>query len=252
MFEHSFVGVTGKTQRGWPVVASLTIQFSLVGAALLVPVLNPQILPRAVWAALPLAAPPPPAPPPAGEPEARAAVKAVRGVMDAARPVLPRAIPPKAAMIDDSDFVAAQAGVRGGVQGGMEGGVADGVVRAVMDAAQAAAPPPVAAHEAQAAKPKEPIRVRRGGEVQEAMLVHRVLPAYPPLARQARIEGKVVFKAVISAEGLIQSLQLVSGHPLLVEAAREAVRQWRYRPTLLNGRPCEVDTVIEVNFTLQR
>lgn len=252
MFEQSFVEVIGKTQRGWPVAASLTLQFGLVGAALLVPLLNPEILPRAAWAGLPLASPPPPGPPPRDEPVTERVIQAVRRVVDGAHTWQPRAIPRRVAMIDDGDVARVQTDSAAGVRGGIPGiGVPDGVVHAVMDAARAA-PPPLVAQEAPAEKPREPIRVRRGGEVQEAMLVHRVIPVYPPLARQARIEGKVVFRAVISAQGLIQSLELVSGHPLLVGAAREAVRQWRYRPTLLNGEPCEVDTVIEVTFTLRR
>lgn len=252
MFEQSIVEATGKTQRGWPVAASLTLQSSLVGVALLMPLLHPEILPGTAWATLPLAAPPPP--PPARTQAAsvtKPVMRTVRSLIDGTRLLQPRAIPQKVAMIDDGDIAAVQAGVQGGVQGGIEGGVPDGAVRAVISAAQPPPTPPVL-HEEPVAKPKEPIRVRRGGEVQEAMLVHRVIPAYPPLARQARIEGRVVFRAVISAQGLIRSLELVSGHPLLVEPAREAVRQWRYRPTLLNGEPCEVDTVIEVNFTLQR
>lgn len=252
MFEQSLVEAIEKGNRGWPVAASLTLQFSLVGAALLVPLLNPDILPRAVWAGLPLASPPP-GPPARDRPEAGSVVKAVRRSADGAHTWQPRAIPRRVAMIDDGDVVAVQTGLPGGVDGGIPGiGVPDGVLRSWMDAAKPAPPPPSVTPEAPAAKPKAPIRVRQGGEVQEAMLVHRVIPAYPPLARQARIEGKVVFRAVISAQGLIHSLELVSGHPLLVAAAREAVRQWRYRPTLLNGDPCEVDTVIEVNFTLKR
>ena len=250
MFEHSFVGASVKTNRGWPVVASLTIQFSLVGAALLVPLVNPEILPRAVWTALPLAAPPPPAPPPAAAPVVEQVMRTVRSVMDGARMLLPRAIPPRVAMIDDGELTQLP-GVQGGVPGGMPGGVPDGVVSSALEAAKTVAPPPVP-HETPAAKPRETPRLKTGGNVQDALIVHRVMPVYPPLARQARVEGKVVFKAVINARGLIQSLQLVSGHPLLVEAARDAVRQWRYRPTLLNGDPCEVDTVIEVNFTLNR
>lgn len=251
MFEQSFVEVIGKGPRGWPVAASLTIQFSLVGAAMLVPLLHPEILPGAAWAALPLASPPPPAPAPAAQPAASRAVKAVRGLMNG-RLLLPPAIPRKVALIDDGDVAAMQAVLPGGVDGGIPGGVPSGVPHSVMDTAQVAPPPLPEPREAPAAKPKELVRLRTGGDVQDARIIHRVLPAYPPLARQAGIEGKVVFRAVISAQGLIRSLELVSGHPLLVRAAREAVSQWRYRPTLLNGEPCEVDTVIEVNFTLHR
>jgi protein TonB len=94
--------------------------------------------------------------------------------------------------------------------------------------------------------------VRVGGRVAEANLIRRVQPVYPPLAKAARVQGTVEFTAVISKEGNIENLQLVRGHPLLVEAARQAVLQWKYRPTMLNGQPVEVVTDIIVNFTLSQ
>jgi protein TonB len=86
--------------------------------------------------------------------------------------------------------------------------------------------------------------------VQSARLVRQPKPQYPPLARQARIQGTVRFNAIIGKDGNIANLTLVSGHPLLVPAATAAVKQWQYKPTLLNGEPVEVVTVIDVNFTL--
>jgi protein TonB len=91
-----------------------------------------------------------------------------------------------------------------------------------------------------------------GGNVAAANLVHRVEPAYPPIAKAARIQGVVVFQAVIGADGQIRNLQLGEGHPLLVEAAKTAILQWRYRPTLLNGKPVEVLTTITVRFALSQ
>jgi protein TonB len=84
----------------------------------------------------------------------------------------------------------------------------------------------------------------------EGDLVRKVLPVYPPLARTARIQGQVVLQAVISKQGAIENLKLLAGHPMLVPAAIEAVRQWRYRPYLLNNDPVEVETQITVNFSL--
>jgi TonB family protein len=92
--------------------------------------------------------------------------------------------------------------------------------------------------------------IRVGGNVQQFNLIHRVDPVYPPLARQARIQGTVRFTGIIGRDGSVQSVQLVSGHPLLVESARQAVMQWLYKPTLLNGQPVEVVTQIEVGFSL--
>lgn len=93
-------------------------------------------------------------------------------------------------------------------------------------------------------------RIRVGPGMQRENLIRSVDPVYPPLALQARIQGTVRFTAIIGRDGRIQNLQLVSGHPLLVQAAREAVSQWEYRPTLLNGEPVEVVTQIDVNFPL--
>jgi protein TonB len=77
-----------------------------------------------------------------------------------------------------------------------------------------------------------------------------VEPPYPPIARAARVQGSVVLKAIIDREGNIQDLQLVSGHPLLVPAAIAAVKQWHYKPYLLNSQPVEVETTVTVIFTL--
>jgi protein TonB len=103
------------------------------------------------------------------------------------------------------------------------------------------------------APPPPPVRVTRtkvGGQVQEAKIIARPNPVYPPLARQARIQGKVQLHAIIDKDGRVGELQVVSGHPLLVKAALDAVQNWRYQPTILNGEPVEVDTTIDVNFVL--
>ena len=100
--------------------------------------------------------------------------------------------------------------------------------------------------------PAPPTRIRLGGNVERSKLISGPRPVYPPLARQARISGTVLLDAVISREGAILNLRAVSGHPLLIPAAVAAVRQWVFRPTLLNGDPVEVATEIEVNFTLRQ
>ncbi len=84
----------------------------------------------------------------------------------------------------------------------------------------------------------------------EGSLAYKVVPTYPPLAKSARIQGQVLLQAVISKQGVIENLRALSGPPMLVEAAVEAVRQWRYRPYILNGEPIEVETQITVNFSL--
>lgn len=144
-------------------------------------------------------------------------------------------------------------GINSGIQSGIVAPVIDGTINGVIhgtpgvlmeagpDTSDAAPVPPPA---------NGVMRIRVGGNVQAANLVKKITPAYPPLAKQARISGTVRFTAIIGTDGNVISLQLVSGHPLLAPAAREAVAQWQYKPTLLNGSPVEVITQIDVNFTL--
>ena len=112
-----------------------------------------------------------------------------------------------------------------------------------MMATMLTAPPP---------KPHQTGPLRVGGNVQAARIVNRVQPVYPPLARQTRISGTVRLHAIIGKDGAITSLEVMSGHPLLQQAALDAVRQWRYQPTLLNGEPVDVDTTIDVIFSLNQ
>jgi protein TonB len=95
-----------------------------------------------------------------------------------------------------------------------------------------------------------PGRIRVGGNVQSANLIRKVTPVYPPLAKQARIQGVVRFTVTLGKDGTVQDIQLVSGHPLLVSSAQGAVMQWQYKPTLLNGQPVDVVTTVDVNYTL--
>ena len=127
----------------------------------------------------------------------------------------------------------------GGVPGGTIGGVLGGVLGGIVNAAPAAVP-----------KVATPQKMRVSSGVAQGNLIHDVRPPYPPLARQARIQGTVVLQAVIGKDGSIQNLRVVSGHPMLAQAALEAVKQWRYKPYFLNGEPVDVDTTINVNFTL--
>lgn len=89
-------------------------------------------------------------------------------------------------------------------------------------------------------------------DVQSAKLIKKVAPQYPKKARKAHVEGTVRLHAIIATDGSVKNLEVVSGDPLLVDAALKAVRQWRYQPTQLDGRPVEVDTTIDVNFALTK
>lgn len=99
-------------------------------------------------------------------------------------------------------------------------------------------------------QPPPPVRQFRTSSMLQGSLIHRVEPIYPPLARAARVQGPVILEAIISKDGTMQNLRLISGHPLLVKAAIEAVSQWRYRPYILNNDAIEVETQITVNFVL--
>jgi periplasmic protein TonB len=101
----------------------------------------------------------------------------------------------------------------------------------------------------EAPKPKV-MRIRIGGNVAKSQLKHKVQPQYPQEARDNRVQGTVRLHVVLSTAGKVQQLEVVSGDPILAKAALEAVRQWEYKPTLLNGEPVEVDTTVDVVFSL--
>ncbi len=243
MFEDSLIESGGKlkTKRGWTSIISFILQFMIIGVMVLIPLIFTEALPKTVTLGF-LVAPPPPPPPP---PPAAAPVKVVKVIQtDIVNGQLrtPTKIPKKVEMIKEEEApppVMASAGVVGGVPGGVPGGSMGGVIGSVLSSTPVAVP-----------KIATPQRVRVSAGVTAGLLVKRVQPAYPPLARQARIQGTVVLQAQISKTGDIENLQLISGHPMFAQAAIEAVKQWKYRPYLLNGEPVEVETQVQVNFTL--
>jgi len=126
---------------------------------------------------------------------------------------------------------------------GVEGGTGTrgrGVFNSIDNSVEVAPPPTSPA-------PTHPLKVSHWAE---GNIIYRVQPTYPPLARQVRVQGTVELRAIISRAGTIENLVVVGGHPTLVKSAIEAVRQWRYRPYLLNSEPIEVETEITVNFVL--
>ncbi len=252
MFEQTFVEDLGKTNKSWTVVVSFIVQCLMIGIAVLIPLIYTDSLPRTQLTSFLVAPPPPPPPPP---PPAAAPVKVVRTIprqFDAGRLMAPKAIPKEIAMIKEEELppVSGGVGVVGGVPGGVPGGTPGGVIGGIISSVPQAAPPPPPPPVKEVVK-AAPQRIRVGGNVQQAKLLNQPKPVYPPLAKQARIQGVVRFNAIIGRDGQIQDLKVVSGHPLLVPSALEAVKQWRYQPTLLNGEPVEVVTQIDVNFTLQ-
>jgi periplasmic protein TonB len=246
MFDQTFVEGRGKTRSVGAVILSLVVQLVAVAILIIIPLIYTDTLPRATLASMLTAPPPPPPPPPPPAPTPKIVHVAPRQ-FDAGRLMAPKVIPKDIAMIKEEDLPPPSAGVVGGVSGGVPGGSMGGVLGGIVGAVPLAAPPPPKVD-----KPKPPSRIRVGGNVQAANLIRKVVPVYPTLAKQARISGTVRFQAIIGKDGTIQNLQLVSGHPLLVAAAQQAVSQWVYKPTLLNGDPVEVVTTIDVNFTLSQ
>ncbi|MGA9473128.1 MAG: energy transducer TonB [Terriglobales bacterium] len=243
MFEDSLIesGNRFKVKRQLSTtILSFALQIGLVCILILIPLIYTDALPKQQLMTFLVAPPPPPPPPP---PPAAAPVKVVKIQSEMTNGQLrtPTKIPQKIQMIKEEEAPPdlGGAGVVGGVPGGVPGGSSGGVIGGILSSQPVAVP-----------KVATPQRVRVSSGVSTGLLIKKVTPNYPPLARQARIQGKVILQAEISKEGTIQNLQLISGHAMLAPAAIEAVKQWRYKPYLLNGEPVAVETQVEVNFSL--
>ena len=253
MFAQTFV--EGKTKKTWTVLVAFIGQIVLLIVAVILPMIYFDVLPKTTLQTMLIAPPPPPPPPP--PPAAPAPVKIVKVIprqFDAGKLMAPKSVPKEIAQIKEEELPPAASGaggVVGGVPGGVAGGTPGGVLGGIIGSVPSAAPPPPPPPKKEE-KPAAPKRITIGGNVQQAKLIRQPKPVYPPLAKQARISGVVHLAAVISANGTIQNLKVISGHPLLIPAALEAVKQWVYQPTLLNGEPVEVQTQIDVNFTLSQ
>lgn len=242
MFEDSLLESGGKLKKRnpWTTLLSFILQVLLLGVMILVPLIYTEALPKQQLMTFLVAPPPPPPPPPPPAAAQVVQVKKIVSELDNGQLRTPTAIPKKIAIIKEEEAPApSSGGVFGGVPGGVPGGQMGGVIGGIISSTPVAVP-----------KVATPQRVRVSQGVTEGLLVHKVQPTYPPLARSARIQGQVVLQAVIGKDGTIQNLKAVSGHPMLTPSAIEAVKQWRYKPYFLNGEPVEVDTQITVNFTL--
>jgi periplasmic protein TonB len=218
----------------------------VIGVMILYPLIYTSALPKAQLMTF-LSAPPPPPPPPPPPAAAAPAPRIIHRVSMEDIMRTPTVIPKTVAQVKDEPEPPPTAtgvvgGVQGGVPGGQMGGILGGVLGGVMSSAPPPPPPPPKPHVTQ--------RIRVGGQVEAARTIFAPKPEYPPLAKMARIQGEVRLDAVISKDGTIENLKVISGHPLLVQAAMAAVQRWRYQPTLLNGEAVEVATEIDVNFTL--
>ncbi len=252
MFEQTFVDAGGKTNKTWTVLVSFIAQICVIVVAILIPMIYFDALPKSQLSSFLVAPPPPPPPPPPPAAAPPHVVKVIPRQFDAGRLMAPKVVPKEVAMIKEEELPPpSSGGVVGGVPGGVPGGTAGGVIGGIIGSVPTAAPPPPPPPPS-APKPVTPQRIRVGGNVQQAKLIRQPKPIYPPLAKQARIAGVVRLNAIIGKDGTIQNLTVASGHPLLVPAAMEAVKQWVYQPTLLNGEAVEVVTQIDVNFTLSQ
>ena len=221
-----------RTHKRWTVMLSAMGQSLLLGLLLLLPLIYTEALPNGMLKTL-LVAPPPPAAPAAPMPErtaSRVRVIPLREIM------APATIPTRISTEFDEppvDYV-----------DGISGGNSIGNDSSLTDLFRASAPPPPAPVE------QRTQRIRVGGSVEAASIISRVMPQYPVIARTAHVSGTIALHAIIAKDGTVQELTYISGPPLLIRAAMEAVREWRYRPTMLNGEPVEVETTIDVVFNL--
>jgi protein TonB len=230
--------VAHKTKQSYTLPVSIAIHLLVLLVVVVVPLLTSEELPEpssAVRAFFvePAAPPPPPPPPPPPAPKAQVQ-----------RPVEPKPVPQEAAKFtapvevpeeikpEEGIDLGVEGGVPGGVEGGVPGGVVGGVVGGLPDA-----PPPTQA-------------VRVGGQIKEPKKLKDVKPNYPDIAKQARVQGVVILECTISPQGKVTDVKILRGIPLLDAAAIEAVKQWVYTPTLLNGVPVPVIMTVTVNFRL--
>jgi protein TonB len=192
-----------------------------------------------------LIAPPSPPPPiPAPAPPGKAVAKGTRSVTFRTADFAPPRIPVGIAPPEESEEPLGIEGIVKGIGIPAQGGTAgQGLPSGLITMEPPNVPPP---------KPPTPrIPIRPGGNVQESKLILKVAPIYPELARRARVEGLVILEAMIDEEGNVADLKVLQGHPLLNEAAIQAVKQWKYSPTVLNGEPVPVLATVTVIFRLQ-
>lgn len=195
-----------------------------------------------------IAPPPPPPPPPAPAVVVVKATPPRRVFESGGKLIAPTVIPRTVAEIKEAPLPPDEGGggVLGGVPGGVPGGTMGGVIGGVIGGLKTAIP--VTPLPPGGNKPKAPVRV--GGRVKEPKLIQRVDPIYPALARQTRMQGTIVIDAIIDEQGNVTEMKVVSGPPLLIHAAVDAVRQWKYQPTYLNEQPVSVQLNVMVTFRL--
>lgn len=216
-------------------IAAFAVNSLILASLIAIPLIYPEALPQQMMNLLLVAPPPPPAAPrPMPQQPRAAAFHGTSEFLDM-RLTVPSRIPSGIRKFDRAETGPLGDAVTIPGSTGIPGG--DPFARG------SSAPPVVVRQE-----PRGPVQISRG--VAEGMLLQKIVPRYPPIAVAARMQGTVILQAVISKVGSIENLRVISGSPMLQQSALDAVRQWRYRPYLLNGEPVEVETTINVVFTL--
>ncbi len=233
MFDQLVVsGDMQKTHKPWAFTLSAVVQAMILLMMVLIPLIYTEALPKGMLNTF-LVAPSPPPPPPPPQPVAKE-IKAPK-VINIQKMTAPTVIPKNVEVVkDEAPVIYTNSGE--GVAGGT-GNVLGGLI----GSGPAGPPPPPVT---------TPQRIRVGGNVEAASLLNKVAPEYPPIAKTAHVSGTVILHAIIGKDGAIRELQYISGPPLLMKSAMDAVKQWRYKPTMLNGDAVEVDTTIDVVFSL--
>lgn len=255
MFEQSILTNGKSGRRVWTTCAGVTGEAMVVAIAVIAPMVFPQALPSLKMMVVEYLPPVPPAPPGPREKPAVAHAEPRRPEAPHAF-VAPTQIPPRVLQVVEEPPAEAPAMYVPGSTGDGAGSATKGNFDFAGLLASDRLPPiprPPEAHPAPVTKDAPtPIRRIKVSGVQPSQLLVCVKPVYPPLAKSARISGVVELEAVIGANGRLAEIHVKSGHPLLAPAAVEAVRQWVYKPTFLNGDPVEVATTIVVTFALNQ
>ncbi len=228
-------GVKLGSQKWYTVPLSIVAHVVLFAAIIIIPLMAADVLPTPPTMMAFVGAPPPPPPPAAAAARGRAAAESgATARLESQRGTR------RGPQGDHSGSAAPTGvGVSGGVEGGIPGGQIGGVVGGLPEAPPPPPPPPPAA----------PVRV--GGHIKTPNKTKDVKPVYPPIAQSARVSGIVIIEATIGADGRVKDAKVLRSIPLLDQAALDAVKQWQFTPTLLNGVPVPVIMTVTVNFTLQ-
>jgi len=221
------------SQKWYTVPLSIIAHVVLFGAVIIIPLMATDVLPTPPSMMAFVGAPPTPPPPPPPPPSAAPPPKTPTPIAN------PNAAPIEAPkqIIPETPSVGVSEGVPGGVEGGVPGGVMGGVVGGLPEAPPPPPPPPQA-----------PVRV--GGAIKQPTKLKNVPPVYPPIAQSARVQGVVIIEATIGADGKVKDAKVLRSIPLLDQAALDAVKQWEFTPTTMNGQAVPVVMTVTVNFTL--